>query len=44
MKYQRQYLDWLAKQLNITKQQDWFFVNPKDIVANYGTSCLFIMS
>eukprot|EP00026_Physarum_polycephalum_P003249 Phypoly_transcript_03259.p1 GENE.Phypoly_transcript_03259~~Phypoly_transcript_03259.p1 ORF type:complete len:823 (+),score=78.04 Phypoly_transcript_03259:267-2471(+) len=39
-KYQREYLDWLGKELNITKPEDWYYVNPSDIVARYGTEFL----
>ena len=35
-KYQREYLDWLGKELNITKPADWYYVNPSDIVARHG--------
>ncbi len=36
LKYQREYMDWLAKELNIQKPEDWYSIDPSDIVARYG--------
>jgi hypothetical protein len=35
-----EYMQWLANQLNITCQDDWYSIKKKDFIENYGTTLL----
>ena len=36
----KKYLQWLGKELNYTNMEDWYKINYKDFINNYGTGLL----
>ena len=40
IKNQRTYMEWLSKQLNINKYEDWYTVGIKQFIENYGNTIL----
>jgi len=40
---QREYLDWLGKELKFTRMEDWYKITGKDFARNGGKRFLLIM-